>query len=385
MKRSRTRWLLPLVLFTPLVAAACGIQDNPDGWAAPTPVSVEGETLLILGSGEAALVAIEAETGVPRWVFPDADESFPGLSETVDAGAFYSAPARIAATGEIVLGTYEDGIVYAIQADGSSARVLLDTGSRVIADVVVEGTRLYVATSDHKVYALDAEAPPATRDDALWIFEGSDKEIWGTPALVSADGLGSLLLVPSMDGRLYALHTEDGSVAWTFRASGSLPGGVVTDGVRAFVGSFDHTFYAIDLATGAVAWQHLGENWFWTTPLVQDGVVYAADLSGAVWAWDAATGAPQWSGPFRAADGVRARILPRDDGSLYLITRKGRSYLLDAATGAARWEGRVDVPGDVLADPLDLDGRILVHNESGDLFQVDGPDTVRPVFPPVEA
>ena len=79
------------------------------------------------------LSAIDLDRANPVvWMFPgaaagqapaqDDERPFPGLDEQVEAQGFYGAPAVIGADAEeIVVADHNEGIVYAIQRDGSSA------------------------------------------------------------------------------------------------------------------------------------------------------------------------------------------------------------------------------------------------------------------------
>ena len=100
------------------------------------------------------------------------------------------------------------------------------------------------------------------------------------------------------------------------------------DDGRLFIGSFDRRFYAIDIEDGTEIWSREGRDWFWTSALVEDGTVYAADLAGSVWAWDAATGDERWAEPYDAGGAIRARPLLMAGGEtlvvLVVMTRAGK-------------------------------------------------------------
>ena len=332
-----------LVLTLPLLAA-CSLTDSPDGWAAPT-TSPHDEDVVLLSAGDGHIVAYDFTTSREQWRFPDQNDSFIGLDDTVDPGAFYSNPAFVAAGSEdeeIVVATYNDGIIFAIRTDGSGARELFHANARLVAGIVVDDTTAYVATTDKHVYAINIEDPPASSSpDArglLWDFHGLSKEVWGTPALAETVAHGKILLVPGMDGTLYALRATDGDIAWKLDTDAAIATNILVAGGRAYIGGFDRAFRAIDLETGDMDWEQTGNDWFWTTPLLVEGVIYVADLSGALWAWSADTGDAIWAAPYNANDAVRAKVILNTDGTeLILVTRNGAVHAVDRRNGGSIW------------------------------------------------
>ena len=385
--------LLALLALTLPLLAACSLTDSPDGWAAPT-TSPQDADVVLLAAGDERIVAYDFATGTEKWRFPDQNDSFTGLDRTVDPGAFYSNPAFVAPGSEneeIVVGAYADGTVYAIRTDGSGARELFDADALLVAGIVIDGTIAYVATTDQHVYAINTEDPPQSRRleerGLLWDFRGISKEVWGTPALADTAAHGKILLVPGMDGTLYALRTADGVLAWQLDTDAAIATNIVVDGSRAYFGGFDRGFRAVDLETGDVAWENQGNDWFWTTPLLREGVIYVADLSGTLWAWSADDfGAPVWAAPYNANDDVRAQAILNGDGTqLILVTRNGSVHAVDRRTGGKIWASSdVDlrIPGKVLADPLLRGESIFVNNDDGDIFEVQvGRNAFRRIFP----
>ena len=385
------RWLIvPLLLALPLLAA-CGVSNNPDGWAGPIALDgEEGEDVVVTRAGRDQLIAVDlasrsavlGDIVTVRWEFPDPDERFPGLTAQVDTSGFYGAPAFLGPEQEeIVFSDYDAGIVYALRTDGSSARVLFDTEDRVLAGILVDGSRIYIATTDERIYAIDAENPPQNPAEIPerggWVSQAVVGEVWGTPALADSARHGRLLVVPAMSGNLYALRADDGALVWTFATNAGIASTIVAYDGRAYIGGFDHMFYAIDLDSGQQVWAREGDDWFWTTARIDErsGTVYAGDLAGKVWAWRAADGEPLWPRPYDAEGRLRARPLLLDDpAALVVVTRSGDVHAIDPRSGVKIWASSdvvdLEIPDRVLADPLSRPGFILVSNDQGCLFEV---------------
>lgn len=382
-RRSRHLLLLSILLLVPFLIA-CEIADAPDGWGAPTADPEEPE-LVLLPTGEGRVVAIELPTSSPRWQFPNDDSLFIGLDGELDPEAFYADPLWSPFTNEWLLAEYDSGVIYGIHPQGESARVVFSASqlfddARIVANPLLDPQhpeRLYVVTTDYRVHAINIENPPAAVADLLWTWHGeSEHPVWGAPALVEgADG--RLLVLAGLDGRVTALQldgAQTGEAAWSRWLGAGVASSIVAHDGALYFGAFDRTFYALAPRSGDVLWSAQGTNWFWSTPLIANGVVYAADLDGNLYAWDAATGAARWTSPYAAGERIRTRpiIASGGDGgaTIVLVSRDGVVHQLDAATGLNLWRSSKLIDDDVLADALYRDGQLYISNESGRLFSV---------------
>ena len=387
-RRSAPAWFGLLLLVAIPLIAACTADNSPDGWSPPLLTELpDGRQIVLARTSDDRLGALDLTASAIIWQFPDAprgqlltdEEPFPGLLEQVDVKGFYGAPVALGRDAdEFVIADHDSGIVFAIQRDGTSARILLDTEDRVIAGVVVadDDQSLFIATSDEHVYAIDSDDPPTDLDDRerfLWIADDVGGKVWGTPALAETSAHGTVLLVPTTAGHVVALRVADGTIAWTFKSEAAIASDVVVSDDVAYFGGFDRTFYALEIESGAVRWTATSSNWFWTRALVSGGVVYAGDLDGNVWAWDANGGAPIWETPFDAGQRIRAAPVLTAADQLVIITREGQLTAIDRATGLRIWPEAVtplQTPNRVLADPLILDDdSILVSDDQGLLWR----------------
>ena len=374
--RRRGATLLVLMAAVPLLVA-CDVADQPDGWAAPTLDPVEPETRLIAPTGEDQVVAVQlldGNLGSALWEFPDDDGNFPGLDGEIEPVAFYADPVWVESTDEWLLAGYSDGALYAVRRDGESARLVFDSEDRFVADLVVDGTRVYLADTGYRVYAVDIEQP----GEAVWTWDGgSDLQIWGGPALVDTER-GRLLIVAGLDGRITAINVDGdlaGRSAWQIEIESGIAGSIgATDGL-VFVGGLDRTLYGLDAATGAQIWATEASHWLWGTPLIRDGVIYTTDLRGNVYAIDALTGARKWLQPFSVGDRIRAQPLyveheSGEGGILVIVARGGMIHQLNATDGSLLRQFRLEGAKDLMANAILRDDRILVGDEDGVLYAV---------------
>ncbi len=373
--RRRLLLVLTLLLIAPVIAA-CDVADQPDGWGAPTPDPLEPETQLLVPTGSDKVIAvrfIDQTLGAAAWQFPDDDNEFPGLDEEIKPVAFYADPVWSPWTDEWLLAGYQDGTVYAVRRDGESARVLFRTEARIVANLILDDDRIYIADTAYRVHAVGLEQPEQT----IWTWGGdSDQQIWSAPALVDT-ARGRLLVVAGLDGRVTALRIdgdEPGSEAWRFEADAAIAGSLTAADGIVYVGGFDRVFYAIDAASGTLIWSAEGSHWFWSTPLIHEGTVFVADLRGNVYAWDARNGASRWLSPYQADERIRTQplIAARGEGAavLILVSRDGTVHQLNASDGTALRRFTVSGAKDLMADAILRDDRILISDEDGSLYAV---------------
>ena len=377
----RPRWLVAALAILALpILVACDVADQPDGWSAPTPDPVEPETRLIAPTGEKQVVALQlldGNLGSAVWEFPDDDGNFPGLDAEIDPVAFYADPVWVPETDEWLLAGYSDGTLYAVRRDGESARVVFSSEDRIVADLIVDGTRVYVADTGYKVYAVDIEQP----GEAVWTWDGgSDLQIWSGPVLTDTER-GRLLIVAGLDGRVTAIEVDGenaGSSIWQREIESGIAGAISESGGIVYVGALDRHVYGLDAATGEPVWTAAASHWLWGTPLIHEETLYTTDLRGNVYAYDTATGNPRWLTPYAVDDRVRAQPLyvpvSSDDGGeagiLVVVARGGMIHQLNASDGSLLRQFQLEGASDLMANAILREDRILVADENGVLYAV---------------
>ena len=173
------------------------------------------------------------------------------------------------------------------KADGSPAwqerlSVRIVGGPAVSGNLALVGTGAAGSTdgSQSGLHAVDV-----VEGDPVWEY-GSPGPIWSSPTV--KDGVAYF---GSLDHYVYAVNIEDGGEKWRYRLGGSVASGIAAHDDMVIFGGFDSTLYALDADTGNLKWKFPdATRWYWATPLVYDGVVYAPSLDGVLYALDAATG-----------------------------------------------------------------------------------------------
>jgi outer membrane protein assembly factor BamB len=340
---------LPVVLFLVAVGALALLAGC--GGAAPSAswfgLSVSDDTAYL--SAGANLFAVNLDGGAQLWAFPAGDDQ--------QLGPFHATP--LLKRDAIIVGGYTDGKVYAIRQEGGTEDWALETESGIVEGAASTASGFVVGNNAGEVFLVDGETQGIS-----WIFKAG-KPIWAIPLV---DEVNGRVYVASMDHRLYALDLERGEQQWAFDAGGALVGApALSDGVLYF-GGLNSTFYAIEAETATELWRVETDGWVWGGPLVHDGTVYFGDLAGKLYALDAINGSERWV--FQSENGVRVTPLLVDD-LLYFGTREGEFYAVGVDNGVQQW--MVTLEGPVFSQPV-LGGDYLLvspHNAKVQLVAID--------------
>lgn len=291
--------------------------------------------LVLVGSEDDTLYALDAATGKPRWTFKT-------------GGAIDGTPAL--AGGTAFFNSY-DGNLYAV--DASSGR--LNWKFRTRGEKRVGAPGLWTMK-------------PATRymDDPFDFFESS----------AVADSSTGLLYFGSGDGNLYALGVSDGRLRWRFQTGGIIHTSPALSGRTVYFGSWDRNLYALDARTGRQKWKfvtgadtsyHLLEG-IQASPLVYGTDVFFGARDGYFYCLDTATGRVAWK--YDAAHSWILSTAAAADHTIY--TGTSDTYLLlalDARTGKEKF--RTPASGYVYTPPVVYDQTVYFGDFTGRLLAAD--------------
>jgi outer membrane protein assembly factor BamB len=264
------------------------------------------------------------------------------------------------------------------------------TGGQVFSSPVLSGGTLYVGSSDHFMYALDA-----ANGAAKWKFK-TESRITSSPAV-----LGGVVFFESYDENFYAVNAADGTLKWKFATGGerrfaakhihgSLPAAetmpdpfdfylsspAVWNGAVYF-GSGDTNIYALDAASGKLKWKFKTGDVVHASPAIADGVLYVGSWDSYFYALDAASGAEKWR--FKTGEdheisnqvGIQSSAAVAD-GVIYFGCRDSMFYAVDAVTGKQRWAFS-NKGSWVIASPAVRDGKVYFGtSDSGKFYEMDG-------------
>ena len=231
---------------------------------------------------------------------------------------------------------------------------------------------------DSHVNAVDLET-----GEPVWGSRVQLEDVVQTPVAVDETSA----YIGDVGGRVTVVDLESGDVRWTKELGTPIAGAVTLDAGRVLVttlgGQDDPSeIVALNDEKGDELWRASAEDAsnLVTAPVVADGRMLTLDAIGGVLAFDADDGRFLWrtevinpiaprGQPF-LLQGVGAPAPVSADGQVFAVDVTGRVYAFDAETGASLWDQALNDPSQ-FSPPLLTDDDILVSTDSGTLSAVD--------------
>jgi outer membrane protein assembly factor BamB len=316
-------------------AAHTGTADGPvppyreawrtsvPGGLATGPVVADG---VVIGLGRDRIVALDARSGESLW---EAERSTGRTGSPAVSGGLVIHASGAESHSAVIGRSLEDGREHWRVFSGSSVR----------AGLVAEGKRVYAATVEGEVLALDV-----VDGEEAWRLD-LDGAVEAAPAV--SEGLLVVVLEQRSAGTsaVVGVDAETGEEEWRFT---SLPSGAgatppsVADGA-AYVGAADARVHALDLDTGAERWSTRTQSTFVLPPPVFTGSQVPAVAGDPIVAdiahlgrFDARTGLEQWS--FRFLDGLYRSGVAAVGGYALVGDFSGGLSAVDLDSGLLAWE-----------------------------------------------
>lgn len=233
------------------------------------------------------------------------------------------------------------------------------TGGEINSSPVIDGGKVFIASYDGHLYALDASS-----GDELWRFK-TGGEILSTPAIS-----GGVAYFGSKDGNVYAVNASDGSLKWKFETKREvLTSPVVAQG-SVFIGSSDSFLYSIKASDGKRNWKRkLADtekySGIYSSPVYNDGSVYISGKNGIVYSYDAESGGRNW---FMLTSSAIYSSPSLSGTTLFVASYERILYAIDTAKGTRLWRKRLQ---DWPYSSTSIDGTTgYIGLKNGDLLEV---------------
>ena len=260
--------------------------------------------------------AVNLATGQKAWQYP----------EKADTKLLFYGDPLIDSKGDLVAATY-NGSVFKLNAASGALEWKHDgDGEKILAPLVeAPGGDYYASSESGDLLIFDPAA--GTLKSKIHLGKAV---AWGAMALDA-----QRLYIATIEHKVYAVDFQSGKVVWSIDADGAIAGGVTLSGGKLYVGTFTGQVLALDAQTGKTLWQAKADGWVWQAPVAAGDTIFATDLKGTLRALSAADGSPAWNkslgGPVQAAPAV-------DSGTVYIGTTGGVVRAYSAADGTQKWE-----------------------------------------------
>lgn len=231
-----------------------------------------------------------------------------------------------------------------VEIDLPTARVENPTGipieGKVLTDLISDGDTIFLPYDTENLQAFDPQAgAPA------WTFETEQNYgVWAAPLLHEG-----VLYFTSMDQHLYAVNAETGEQLWKADLEGAAAMTPTLYNDRLYVGSFVGKVFVFSLEGEKLAEDYKTENWIWGAPVVQDDIVYVADLGNYVYALNANDLTEIWKQKVNGQRGIRPSPLVTEE-YVIVASRDGSLEWLNRETGELIFER--EVVDEILSDLL---------------------------------
>lgn len=339
--------MIGAAILSVFLLAACGPAPLGTSWAG---LRLIGDEQYILLAFNDRLTMVDPTDGkTVRLLNPEGqvrldDQGRPRVWEVRQGpNQFFSSPL-LDADGRIVAATYNQ-VLYTI--DMPTARIENGTGAPIpdnpghlVADLEAGGDLVYAGLSTKNLVALDR------RDFRVeWKVE-TRHGVWAQPLLVD-----EVLYFTSLDHHLYAVNARTGGELWTLDLGGAVPSEPVYANGRLYVGSFARQIYEVS-PRGEIINSYETEDWVWGAPTIVDGILYAADLAGNVYALDTTANLREIWRVQAATMAIRPSPLVTQNYVL-VASRDQRLYWLNRRDGSP---------------VTDIEGRLLVREMQAPIF-----------------
>ncbi len=300
MKYKKTNTVI-LVVLAALILTACSGQLSGTSWPG---ISSTDDTLYVAYLNR--IYAVRSQDGSLIWQYPD----------KAGRETFFAAP--MIADGHLIAGDYQNTLVSLDPASGALQWSFAQAKGKWIASPLVLDGKILAPNGDATLYALDLNG------NLLWQY-ATEEALWSRPV---SDGLR--VFQASMDHHIYALDLDTGAEIWSVDLGGAvLYSPTLSEDGMLYVSSLKRNLVALRTEDGSLLWERNFENDLWTQPALADGKLYLGDIAGKVYAVSAADGSDLWSQalnepvigrPTEIAEGI---VFPTENGSLFALSFSG--------------------------------------------------------------
>lgn len=196
--------------------------------------------------------------------------------------------------------------------------------------------------------------------------------LWTRPFSVSirsSAAIDQLILLGLGNGTLCAIDVATGETVWSFDSGASMTysSPAVEDGM-VFFGTDLERVYALDECTGLVRWVYngLAGEKFYSSPAVSNGTVFIGSSLGRLLALNETTGEHVWS--FTTGDLI-ASPPSVAKGMVYVGSSDGAIYALNMSDGSFKWSYPTYSP--IVSAPAVAEPIVYVTSTSGRIYALD--------------
>jgi len=293
-----------------------------------------------LGTQDGYVYAVDATTGVLRWVRP-----------VLRSTHRLRRPCH--ADDRTIIVTPVDVEIYGRRTGDPLERweLRFPCGGAAITD----GRRLYIGGLDARLHVFDLET-----GQILWRVL-VDGPIPALPVLV-----GNNVVIPSESVSVYACHHVTKAFAWQVNTTGYNTADLVADDNGVYIASQDQSLYLINPEFGQVKWRVRFGSPLREPPFVSPTVALQYSAAEGIVAIETGAGLEIGSAPVRWRLAEGRRVLTLHENTVYVLARDGTLLAVNAADGTVRQT--VSTNGLHIALPIREHPTVLLAGSDGRMF-----------------
>jgi outer membrane protein assembly factor BamB len=180
---------------------------------------------------------------------------------------------------------------------------------------------------------------------------------------------GSNVIVGDYKNTLSAINIQTGTETWTFEgASNRYIGGALVVGDTILAPNADHNLYALDL-NGNLKWKFTAKQALWSTPIVNEDVVYLSSMDHFLYAINIKSGQSIWEVDMGGAIVYSPSF---DTDTIFVATLANEVVAVNANSGAIIWKNKSEVG--LWSQPVYNNGVVYYGDTAGKIFAVSATD-----------
>ncbi len=322
---------------------------------------------MFVASRDGKVRALSVESGKELWEVDLADNEVNALNKAARISG-----AVAAGHDAIYLGT-ENAQVFALDAETGEVRWIADPKGEVIARPLVDDGKVIVHTSRGDLYAFDEST-----GEELWVLHQDlpTLTLRGSSEPVSASGA---VVYGRGDGKVAAVFIQNGRPIWEKRVA--VPKGAteldrivdvdakpIIIGQTGYIIAYNGDLLAIDLPRGEVLWKRSYSGF--ANMAVAGFNLYLTDHKGHIYALDRRNGTEVWSNTQLEYRNVTAPVI----AGPYLAVGDAEGYLhwLNREDGAFVAQQELDSDG-LYIPPVNNDGKLYLQTRGGKIIALERP------------
>lgn len=228
------------------------IWSRDIGMSKTSPVLFEN--MVFLSSTDNKIYSLNRNNGNLLWTYS-------GTGKFSSPKPYYTTPT---ASDSILVSGNTNGSLYALNRTNGWELWEFKTGGPIYADASIYDDKIYFGSDDKSFYCLDFSG------NVVW-----EREL-NTTFKASPSFYKDMVIIPGVDGFVYALKIKTGDDVWKYQTNGTIYASPVVHKDKIFIGSFDTKFYCLDANTGNRLWNFTTEGRIRTTALIWKDYIFAA-------------------------------------------------------------------------------------------------------------